>query len=99
MENKMMNILQNMGLAKIGSEITYTPYTKTRKSFCIQKQLYEFPKRNTIGFKNCSVYFLKRLHYNPERIMLTGGAKETKVELFVKDLHILSVLNQYLMRA
>ena len=75
MENKMMNILQNMGLAKIGPEITYSPYTKTRKSFCIHKQLYEFPKRNTIGFKNCAVYFLKRLQYNPERIMLTGGDK------------------------
>lgn len=75
MENKMMNILQNLGLAKIGSEITYSPYTKTRKTFCIHKQLYEFPKKNTIGFKNCSVYFLKRLQYNPERIMLTGGDK------------------------
>lgn len=75
MENKMMNILQNMGLLKIDSEITYYPYTKTRKSFCMSKQLYEFPKRNILGFKYCSVYYLERLQYNPERIMLTGGDK------------------------
>ena len=51
MENKMMNILQNMGLAKIGSEITYSPYTKTRKSFCIHKQHYEFPKKIQLALK------------------------------------------------
>ena len=70
-----MNILQNIGLVKIGSEITFLPYTKTRKTFFIHKQHFEFPKGNTIGFKNCSIYYLKRLQHNPERMMLTGGDK------------------------
>ena len=70
-----MIILQNMGLLKIDSEISYSPFTKTRKSLCMNKQLYGFPERNELGFKFCSVFYFKGLEYDPDRIMRTGGDK------------------------
>jgi hypothetical protein len=77
MNNKITDVLQKSTLLKNGDEITYYPYTKTRKLVSIQKNNYKFPRNNNLGLKYCSVYFFKGSNFDPERIVLKGDHQDS----------------------